>query len=46
MSGIRFEIYAAEDIINPSDGEILYKKGTIVEAMETNDDGYDVFTGD
>ena len=36
----QFEIYAKEDILDPShNGDILYKKGELVDTLETNEGG-------
>lgn len=40
VAGAKFEITARNDILDPSgDGTVLYKKGTVIETLETNSKG-------
>lgn len=40
LANAKYEIIVREDIYDPSnDGSIIYKKGTIVDTITTNDDG-------
>ena len=39
LSNAKYEIYAKEDILEPSnDGTVIYKKGTIVDTIVTNEE--------
>ena len=40
LSSVKFNIYASEDIISPDGTTIYYKKGTRVDRLTTNEDGY------
>ena len=40
LSSVKFNIYASEDIIYPDGTTIYYKKGTRVDRLTTNEDGY------
>lgn len=40
LSSVKFNIYASEDIISPDGTTIYYRKGTIVDKLTTNEDGY------
>ncbi len=40
LSSVKFNIYASEDIISPDGTTIYYKKGTLVDRLTTNEDGY------
>lgn len=40
LANAKYEIYARENIYDPSnDGTIIYKKGTLVDTITTNEDG-------
>lgn len=40
LSGAQYEIFAKENILDPSnDGTIIYKKGTVVDTITTNEEG-------
>lgn len=40
LSNAKYEIYAKEDILDPSnDGTVIYKKGTVVDTIVTNEEG-------
>lgn len=40
LAHAKFEIYAREDILDPShDGVVVYKKGELVDTLETNEGG-------
>ena len=43
LSGIEFDLYAAEDIYVPYEDTIVYKKGTKVANAVTGEDGYATF---
>ena len=40
LSSVKFNIYASEDIISPDGTTIYYRKGTRVDRLTTNEDGY------
>ena len=40
LSLVKFNIYASEDIISPDGTTIYYRKGTRVDRLTTNEDGY------
>ena len=40
LSSVKFNIYASEDIISPDGTTIYYRKGTLVDRLTTNEDGY------
>ena len=40
LSSVKFNIYASEDIISPDGTTIYYRKGTLVDRLTTNKDGY------
>ncbi len=40
LSGVTFEIYAAEDILSSDGNYLYYNKGDLVETITTNKDGY------
>lgn len=40
LANAKYEIFAREDILDPSnDGTVIYKKGTVVDTITTNEDG-------
>lgn len=40
LANAKYEIFAREDILDPSnDGTVIYKKGTVVDTIITNEDG-------
>lgn len=39
IGGVTFDIKAEEDIINTLDNSVIYKKGTVVSTIKTNDKG-------
>lgn len=40
LSSVKFNIYASEDIISSDGTTIYYRKGTLVDRLTTNEDGY------
>lgn len=39
LAGAVYEIYAREDILDPADGSVLFKKDTLMDTVTTTDDG-------
>jgi len=39
LANAKYEIFAREDILDPADGSVIYKKGTVVDTITTNSEG-------